>query len=44
VDCIALVPAAGLPDPGLSRARHAFRALRLAREEAEHAAQMENYE
>jgi electron transport complex protein RnfB len=44
VDCIALVPVASLPDPGLSRARHAFRALRLAREEAEHAARMEDYE
>lgn len=41
VDCIALVPAAGLPDPDLSRERHAFRALRLARDAAERAARLE---
>ena len=40
VDCIALVPAAALPDPDLSRARHAFRARRLARDDAEHADRM----
>ena len=44
VDCISLVPAAKLPDPDLSRERHAFRALRLARDEAERAARMEEYE
>jgi electron transport complex protein RnfB len=41
VDCISLVPVAGLPDPALSRERHAFRALRLARDVAEHAARLE---
>ena len=44
VDCISLVPVARLPDPDLSRGRHAFRAFRLAREEAERAARMEAYE
>lgn len=41
VDCIALVPVATLPDPDLSRGRHSFRALRLVRETAEHAARMQ---
>ena len=40
VDCIALVPVPALPDPDLSRQRHGFRAARLAREAAEHAARM----
>ncbi len=44
VDCISLEPVAKLPDPGLSRDRHAFRAVRLARDEAERAARMEAYE
>jgi electron transport complex protein RnfB len=44
VDCIQLEPVAKLPDPGLSRDRHAFRAVRLARDEAERAARMEAYE
>lgn len=44
VDCISLHPVAALPDPGLSRERHAFRAARLAREAAERAAKMEAYE
>ena len=44
VDCISLGPAAKLPDPDLSRERHAFRAIRLARDEAERAAKMEAYE
>lgn len=44
VDCISLVPAARLPDACLSRERHAFRAGRLAREEAERAARMASYE
>jgi electron transport complex protein RnfB len=44
VDCIALVPAEALPDPDASRDRHAFRALRLARDEAERAARLGTYE
>jgi electron transport complex protein RnfB len=44
VDCIALVPVAALPDPDLSRERHAFRARRLARDEAERAAKLATYE
>ncbi|MCM2328718.1 MAG: RnfABCDGE type electron transport complex subunit B [Lysobacter sp.] len=44
VDCIALVPVAKLPDPGLSRERHAFRAARLERDIAERATRMEAYE
>jgi electron transport complex protein RnfB len=44
VDCISLAPVASLPDPDLSRERHALRALRLARDEAERAARMEEYE
>lgn len=44
VDCIALVPVATLPDPDASRARHGFRALRLARGEAERTARLEGYE
>ena len=35
---------ARLPDPPLSRERHAFRARRLARDEAERAAKLEAYE
>jgi len=44
VDCIALVLAADLPDPDLSRERHAFRARRLARDAAERATRLEAYE
>ena len=44
VDCISLVPVASLPDPQLSRSRHAFRAFRLAREEEERARTLEEYE
>lgn len=44
VDCITLVPAAALPPADASRERHAFRALRLARDEAERAARLEAYE
>jgi electron transport complex protein RnfB len=44
VDCISLVPVASLPDPDLSRSRHAFRAFRLGRDVAERAAKMEAYE
>jgi electron transport complex protein RnfB len=44
VDCISLTPAASLPDPDLSRERHAFRAFRLAREESERARTLEEYE
>jgi electron transport complex protein RnfB len=44
VDCISLVPVAHLPDPDLSRSRHEFRAFRLARDVAEHAARLEAYE
>ena len=44
VDCISLVPVAKLPDPALSRERHAFRTFRLARDIAERAAKMEAYE
>jgi electron transport complex protein RnfB len=40
VDCIALEPAPALPDPGLSRARHESRALRLVRDAAEQAARL----
>ena len=36
VDCIALVPVAELPQADLSRTRHESRALRLARDAAEH--------
>lgn len=43
VDCISLEPVASLPDPDRSRERHAFRAFRLARDEAEHAARMDAY-
>ena len=43
VDCITLQPVANLPHPDLSRSRHEFRAGRLARDEAEHAAKMEGY-
>jgi electron transport complex protein RnfB len=44
VDCIALRPVAALPDPALSRERHAFRAWRLARDTRERAAKLEAYE
>jgi len=44
VDCIALVPVAELPLPALSRARHALRAGRLARDAAERAARLEALE
>jgi Na+-translocating ferredoxin:NAD+ oxidoreductase subunit B len=44
VDCIALEPVPSLPDAVLSRQRHDFRAFRLARDEAEHAARLEAYE
>jgi Na+-translocating ferredoxin:NAD+ oxidoreductase subunit B len=44
VDCIALVPAARLPDPDSSRERHELRGFRLARDEAERTARLEGYE
>jgi electron transport complex protein RnfB len=44
VDCITLEPVAALPDPDRSRARHAFRAFRLARDAAERAAKLASYE
>jgi electron transport complex protein RnfB len=44
VDCIALVPAAVLPQPDLSRHRHASRAVRLSRDERERASRLERYE
>ena len=44
VDCIALAAAPALPDPGLSRSRHAFRAFRLRREAREHAERLEAWE
>ncbi len=44
VDCIALAPVAALPDPGLSRARHDFRDMRLARDAAEQALRLESFE
>ncbi len=44
VDCIALDPVAALPDADLSRARHDFRGVRLARDAAEHAQRLESYE
>ncbi len=44
VDCIALVPAPSLPEAGASRERHAFRAVRLARDEAERATRLAAYE
>lgn len=44
VDCISLEPAPRLPEPGLSRERHAFRARRLARDVSERAEAMERYE
>ena len=40
VDCIALVSAAALPDPDLSRARFESRARRLAQDAAERAARL----
>jgi electron transport complex protein RnfB len=44
VDCIALEPVAALPDANLSRDRHDARAVRLVRDAAERAAQLEAYE
>lgn len=44
VDCISLMPVARLPEPGLSRERHAFRASRMARDHAERAAKLQSYE
>ncbi len=44
VDCIALEPVAALPDPDLSRTRHAFHGLRMARDQAESAARLEAWE
>jgi electron transport complex protein RnfB len=44
VDCIALEPVAALPGADLSRARHDFRAERLAREAAERVERLESYE
>ena len=44
VDCITLAPVAALPPADASRERHAFRALRLARDEAERSARLETYE
>ena len=40
VDCIALAPVAAFPAPQLSRARHELRAVRLARDAAEHDARL----
>jgi electron transport complex protein RnfB len=44
VDCIALLAVEALPDPDLSRERHDFRALRLARDLDERAARLAAYE
>ena len=44
VDCIALVPVGALPDPDLSRSRHAAHIARVARDEAERAALLASYE
>ncbi len=44
VDCISLEPVAVLPPADLSRSRHEFRALRLARDAAERDARLEAYE
>ncbi len=44
VDCIALEPVEALPDPDLSRARHELHRFRIARSEAERAAQLEAWE
>ena len=44
VDCIALAPVAELPAAHLSRARHALRGERLARDAAERAARLEALE
>jgi electron transport complex protein RnfB len=44
VDCIALAETAALPAAELSRERHDERAARLARDEAERAAQLAAYE
>jgi electron transport complex protein RnfB len=44
VDCIAFAEASALPAPDLSRERHRFRAMRLAREEREQAERLAAYE
>ena len=44
VDCIVLQPATGFPPPDLSRARHATRKLRIARDDAERAEHLAAYE
>ncbi len=44
VDCIRLEAVAALPEPDLSRSRHAARAVRLAREAAERDARLAAYE
>jgi Na+-translocating ferredoxin:NAD+ oxidoreductase subunit B len=44
VDCITLAPVAALPASDLSRARHASRTARLARDERERDARLANYE
>jgi len=44
VDCIALVPAAALPDADTLRDRHAFRAFRLERDERERAQRLRERE
>ena len=44
VDCIALLPAAALPDASLSRARHDLRDARLARDAADLSRRLEAYE
>jgi electron transport complex protein RnfB len=44
VDCIALQPVAALPQADLSRERHDTRAVRLARDATERAAQLDAYE
>ncbi len=41
VDCIALVAAPALPEASLSRSRHEFHRLRIARDAAERAASLE---
>ena len=44
VDCIALIAVPALPDADLSRERHEARAVRLARDATERAAELESYE
>ncbi len=44
VDCIALAPAPALPPAPLSRERHAARARRVARDQAEREARLASYE